>query len=622
MKIDALSLLCWLILLQSHITFVEGLVVTGKLETANSFEYITSFCFANEKLVNGRAHISLHITQDIGANYGVTFFYHNDRDHSITDAIFDNSKNCLQRIAAVYPHRNNHFETKQPQVTFTEIVLNGTGTKKQKTMSTIWSPNIDVTLERYGWFSVVISNCNFNKYELDNGCFNNPCNRQYKEDNDYKKRHNCETDHTKCDFKATTQFCQGSIKLSYEMVLKNGDSHFSYNEFYDLSIAIIFFVVYIFVFGTYISITTCLSKKVGQRAQPHSDEAVVCQVLSQHKTVNYLGISIFLKLVANLVDLVRLSTFAQFGQIDGGYRSMNVISLMLHHIMDTIFILDIMLIAKGWTVIRRKISASGRVKLAIVMTIYTMIGIVAVMNFAFTDAHNKMWHASMYRSAPGEMLVFVRVFIMGWYIYAAVTTFGKPSFRRRKKFYALYFPAALFYLIYVPLLQLTTFDMDRSEAFKWVSNIGTCLGHTGFLYLFWPSNYNSFFPFAFETKEQEMARIDARRKIRARSIFNKVTTDTVRSGEDVKRTERDLETESFGPTYERATIAESSEIRNRHSRRSVSGGNDGISQRENILRLSSSLRAKLGVVNDYSQDLEREINLLFEEDEAVDMENE
>ena len=25
-----------------------------------------------------------------------------------------------------------------------------------------------------------------NKYELDNGCFNNPCNRQYKEDNDYK----------------------------------------------------------------------------------------------------------------------------------------------------------------------------------------------------------------------------------------------------------------------------------------------------------------------------------------------------------------------------------------------------------------------------------------------------
>ena len=35
MKIDALSLLCWLILLQSHITFVEGLVATGKLETAN-----------------------------------------------------------------------------------------------------------------------------------------------------------------------------------------------------------------------------------------------------------------------------------------------------------------------------------------------------------------------------------------------------------------------------------------------------------------------------------------------------------------------------------------------------------------------------------------------------------
>ena len=135
---------------------------------------------------------------------------------------------------------------------------------------------------------------------------------------------------------------------------------------------------------------------------------------------------------------------------------------------------------------------------------------------------------------------------MGWYVYAAVTTFGKPSFRRRKKFYALYFPAALFYLMYVPLLQLSTFDMDRSETFKWASNICICLGHTGFLYLFWPSNYNSFFPFAFETKEQELARIDARRKMSSRSIFNKVTSDVVSSGEDAKRTTQD-QAESFRP---------------------------------------------------------------------------
>ena len=247
---------------------------------------------------------------------------------------------------------------------------------------------------------------------------------------------------------------------------------------------------------------------------------------------------------------------------------------------------------------------------------------MAIINFINAFEHD-MYMISMYRSGPGLLVVFIRVFIMGWYIYAAVTTFGKPSFRRRKKFYALYFPAALFYLMYVPVLQLSTYHMDRTLAFKWASNISECLGHIGFLYLFWPSNYNSFFPFAFETKEQEMARINARRQMRARSIFNKVTTDTVRSGgDDAKRTTRDLEAESFGPTYERTTATENSEIRSRRSRRSISGGTDGISQRENILRLSSSLRTKLAVINDYSQDLEREINLFFEEDEDMGIEKE
>ena len=362
------------------------------------------FCFANEKLVHGQAHVEAEIHIPHGASYGITFFYHSDSDTNVAEAIHDweNKRNCLQRIAAVYPHRNNHFETKESEVTFintNEQVANGTATKT-KIINAVWK-DINVSVKHFGWFSVVISNCNYNKYELDNGCFNNPCNNdRYKWDTHYKKKYNCATDQTKCDFEATEAFCQGSIKVSYEITMKNGNSHFSYDKFYDLSIAIIFFTVYIFVFGAYISITTCLSKTVGQRAQLHSDKAVVCRLLSQHKTVNYLGISIFLKLIAISLDLVRLSTFAQFGQIDGGYRSMNVISLMLHHIMDTIFILDIMLIAKGWTVIRRKISASGRVKLAIVMTAYVVLGIMAIINFINAFEHD-MYMISMHRSGPG-----------------------------------------------------------------------------------------------------------------------------------------------------------------------------------------------------------------------------
>ena len=196
MKIEVPSLLCWLILIQSHTTLVQGLIVSGELNTANLFHYVTSFCFANEKLVHGQAHVEAEIHIPHGASYGITFFYHSDWDTNVAEAIHDweNKRNCLQRIAAVYPHRNNHFETKESEVKFIntiEQVANGTATKT-KTINAVWKPDINVSVNRFGWFSVVISNCNYNKYELDNGCFNNPCNNdRYKRDTHYKKVQLC-----------------------------------------------------------------------------------------------------------------------------------------------------------------------------------------------------------------------------------------------------------------------------------------------------------------------------------------------------------------------------------------------------------------------------------------------
>ena len=85
MKIEVPSLLCWLILIQSHTTLVQGLIVSGELN-ANS-HYVTSFC-CQRKLVHGQAHVEAEIHIPHGASY-ITFFYHSDWDTNVAEAIQD-----------------------------------------------------------------------------------------------------------------------------------------------------------------------------------------------------------------------------------------------------------------------------------------------------------------------------------------------------------------------------------------------------------------------------------------------------------------------------------------------------------------------------------------------------
>ena len=45
-----------------------------------------------------------------------------------------------------------------------------------------------------------------------------------------------------------------------------------------------------------------------------------------------------------------------------------IVALLLRIVSDSLTLLTVILLAKGWTVVRRKISAKGRVKIAIFMT--------------------------------------------------------------------------------------------------------------------------------------------------------------------------------------------------------------------------------------------------------------
>jgi len=51
----------------------------------------------------------------------------------------------------------------------------------------------------------------------------------------------------------------------------------------------------------------------------------------------------------------------------------------------------------------------------------------------------------------------------------------------------------------------------------------------------------------------------------------------------------------------------------------ISGGSQNTSPRANITSLSQSLKSKIKVIYDYSEDLDEAISLFFDEEEDADM---
>ncbi len=614
----------------------QARIVDREINTAESFFYVDSFCFntqeeqttSNENNTHGAVRhdgiFKVEMTYSRNVSYGLVFYkYFNT---TAMWELFNEQSNCLSRIAK---SSNNYFSTSS---FITEPVTALKDGKYRKDGQYIKATqDFEFKLSRPTWFLIVLTNCDWKE--------------------EYFKWEQQDLD------AIVSNSNQGSIHTDFRLTMLNGNGpfrHFSYNEFDDLPIATVFFLVYIILFGIYVVISTCLSKKTTSNGSdsPSSINHAVnnnCgyRLLSQHKTVNFLGFSILLKLIGNFIDLVRLKDYstietASGHEGNGGIQDLNfytaeMIGLVFHHMSDVVFVLDIMLIAKGWTVIRRKISAKGRIKLAIVMTLYWCAGMYAVIIYSeggFFHGIDRIENTSYYTGRSGAFLVWTRFGILAWFMFSAYTTFTKPSFKRKRKFYKIYFTLGLLYLLIIPVIAVlsTNFGVgSRKKWVSWTSNIFITLGHMSFLYIFWPSNYNGYFPFAFETKEQEMARMDAFKR-RSETLFNRqggVTTSNSSGREDAgifNGNDKSEVENGFGPQYNTTTTTNNNSTKNirkrsshRVSRASISGGSQNVSPRANITSLSQSLKSKIKVIYDYSEDLDEAISLFFDEEEDVNM---
>ena len=429
----------------------------------------------------------------------------------------------------------------------------------------------------------------------------------------------------------SNNWCQGPIDMEYTLLLTNGAGymkHFSADEIGILPTAVTFGLVYFFLI-IYVTIYIIFPLKKKRKL---------------HQTVKMYLLSLILYVISMWFDV---SDLAEEGTNGQRCEACQFIALNMRVISDSLVLCTCILLAKGWTVVRRKISASGRVKIAIFMTLYVTAGLFSVGNqFSTSNDANNLFRTPTQRLLTyGWFTFFIRLAGFVWFTRSAITTRNFDAFHRQRNFFLGLFCSMGSWILALPFAMLIAINMDIYYRARWMyaMEIGSgFLGHLFLAFIFRPSRNNKFFPFAFKTAAMEaQERWNATRGSVDNGGANKTGEEgpglpgpRPKSMQLTARRPRDSQSSITETGYglSNANISEAGKLEGAGSSmsHSMSGGN--IRRRSNgaqsvsgglavdppavrVRNLATSLRKKLGIVYEVADQLEEELGYL---DEAED----
>ena len=150
-----------------------------------------------------------------------------------------------------------------------------------------------------------------------------------------------------------------------------------------------------------------------------------------HHTVKFLQRSVMCSSLSALFYLLHFAVFNVDGQ---GSAALYSLGVAFHSVADLLFLLLIVVVGKGWTIVRRKISAQGRMKIAALMTLYgsTLFATQIWYDLVYTDE----FAVNREDSVPGFMVLGTRGLLLLYFWYAVYVSVRK--YRRKVRFYQKY----------------------------------------------------------------------------------------------------------------------------------------------------------------------------------------
>jgi len=275
------------------------------------------------------------------------------------------------------------------------------------------------------------------------------------------------------------------LKLKYKLTLTNGDSfwrkHFSADEQNILQTDIFFMAVLTLIFF----ISLYVAYKLTQRQLFHTTYKL------------YLWV-IFFELISIGVNI---GYYVEYGNTGKPTKSVKNIARAFHCLSEVLLVVLLILLGKGWTVTRGRISPAGQVKLSVFCTFYAVAyGALFIYEAKAFDPGQVLY---LYESVAGLGLCILRIIAWLWFGYGVFFTL--KNYRDKRYFY---YPFYLFYTIWflsgpiVVLVALYVIDAHvRAQVMNAVDRVVACMAATFFLALTRPSAANKNFPFHVRTSQ-------------------------------------------------------------------------------------------------------------------------
>ncbi|RDD44507.1 Transmembrane protein 145 [Trichoplax sp. H2] len=217
-----------------------------------------------------------------------------------------------------------------------------------------------------------------------------------------------------------------------------------------------------------------------------------------HSTYKYFMAALFLQTFGVMFSVIHYGVYAQNGI---GVEFLRLFGRLLLAASDLVFLLMVILLAKGYTVVRGRISPGGLVKIAVLMTLYVIAYIALYIYEArFFDPGEVLY---LYESPAGIGLIALRIIAWFWFLYANFITL--KDYADKRVFYSWFIVLYTIWFLVIPVLVLCAhFWISKWARARVVNGIEfaiTFYAYGLFLILTWPTRANSTFPFHIRTTQ-------------------------------------------------------------------------------------------------------------------------
>ncbi|KAH9514928.1 hypothetical protein Btru_021386 [Bulinus truncatus] len=199
--------------------------------------------------------------------------------------------------------------------------------------------------------------------------------------------------------------------------------------------------------------------------------------------------------------LLMVIAWGHYGSTGWDTKQVEVVGRIFRAASTVIFILMLILMAKGFTITRGRLTRISLIKITVFFNFYVVVIVILfIWEGLLFDAGQVLYY---YESPPGYGMIIMHLLGWLWFLYA--TVFTLKNYKSHHKFYIPFFSFFTIWFWAAPVMVLTAmFAMAKWSREKTVNGveqfIGFC-GHIFFLILTRPNAANKNFPYHIRTSQ-------------------------------------------------------------------------------------------------------------------------